>query len=444
MRLTLALLLVAALPAVVHAQQTPVLIRGAAVFDGERKLGVRDVLLRDGRIARIAKRIDASGATVVEGSGKTLLPGLIDSHVHVFPSAAADALRFGVTTEFDMFTLGAPGDAGRRKAQRESYAATGEADVWSAGVGVTPPGGHPAPMAKRMGVEIPTLGPDGDVRAFIAARIGEGSDHIKIFQDDGTANGAPASLTAFPRDRLAVVIREAKAAGRKAIVHVSKLSDARDAFAFGADALAHVWEDQIADDMVVELAAKRQAAVIPTLSVLASLSGEPMAAALSNDTAIKPHLSATQTGMLAAKFPKPVPGAIEKALQSVGRLHKGGVTILAGTDASNPGTAHGPSIHGELQLLVRAGLTPIEALKAGTAAPARFFGASDRGRIAQGLRADLVLVEGDPTRDIGDTRRIAAIWKNGYLVDRANIPAPRLPASPAPPPSSPANARSSP
>ena len=92
--------------------------------------------------------------------------------------------------------------------------------------------------------------------------------------------------------------------------------------------------------------------------------------------------------------------------------------ILAGTDAPNPGTAHGVALHRELALLVRAGLTPTEALTAATAGPARAFGLDDRGRIAPGLRADLLLVDGDPTRDITATRQIAAIWKGGVPVER--------------------------
>jgi hypothetical protein len=92
-------------------------------------------------------------------------------------------------------------------------------------------------------------------------------------------------------------------------------------------------------------------------------------------------------------------------------------------------------MHGELALLVRAGLTPAQALTAATAAPARAFGLADRGRIAVGQRADLLLVEGDPTRDIGATRAIVAVWKNGAPVDRSLLPdereAPAAPAAPA-------------
>ena len=92
--------------------------------------------------------------------------------------------------------------------------------------------------------------------------------------------------------------------------------------------------------------------------------------------------------------------------------------ILAGTDAPNPGTAHGSSMHRELELLVKAGLTPEAALAAATSVPAKVFALTDRGRIAKGMRADLVLVSGNPAEDITATRDIVQIWKGGMRADR--------------------------
>ena len=102
-------------------------------------------------------------------------------------------------------------------------------------------------------------------------------------------------------------------------------------------------------------------------------------------------------------------------------LHRAGVPILAGTDAAGVGvlgTAHGISLHGELRLLVQAGLTPLEALRAATSVPARHFGFTDRGRLAPGLQADFLLVEGDPTANIDDTLSIRGIWRRGERLDR--------------------------
>jgi hypothetical protein len=100
------------------------------------------------------------------------------------------------------------------------------------------------------------------------------------------------------------------------------------------------------------------------------------------------------------------------------QLREAGVPILAGTDAPNPGTTFGASLHRELELLVRAGLAPVEALRAATSVPAAKFNLIGRGRLKPGMVADLVLVSGDPTRDIKATRDIVSVWKGGRLVDR--------------------------
>jgi imidazolonepropionase-like amidohydrolase len=113
-------------------------------------------------------------------------------------------------------------------------------------------------------------------------------------------------------------------------------------------------------------------------------------------------------------------------MTSARTLHEAGVCVLAGTDANNaPGRAcpvvHGASMHAELPLLVSAGLTPVEALVAATSSPAERFGLTDRGTIAVGRRADLLMVHGDPTADITDTRAIDAIWREGVQFDRARL-----------------------
>jgi imidazolonepropionase-like amidohydrolase len=107
-----------------------------------------------------------------------------------------------------------------------------------------------------------------------------------------------------------------------------------------------------------------------------------------------------------------------RAEENVGRLVDAGVTMLAGTDAPNPGTVFGASLHRELELLVRCGMTPAQALSAATTAPASVFNLADRGRIAPGQRADLVLVTGDPLTDVTATRAIEWIWRAGVPCDR--------------------------
>lgn len=388
--------------------------QNARVFDGVRVLPRGTVVVQGGRITAVGPNVSApAGAQVIDAGGKTLLPGLIDSHTHVFgPDVLRSALVFGVTTELDMFasleTL-----AGFRKDTADGKAGD-MADLRSAGTLVTAPGGH----GTEYGVDIPTLSSPDRAQAFVDARIAEGSDYIKIVYDDGKAFGI--SFPTLSQETLKAVIVAAHARKKLAVVHIGSLAGARDAIAAGADGLAHLFVDQPPDAGFGRFAAAHQAFVVPTLTVLESACGRRGGAALAADADLAPFLSPADSAQLSRSFPTH-PGEktnYAAAEETVRQLKAARVPILAGTDSPNPGTAHGASIHRELELLVQAGLTPIEALAAATSVPANRFGLDDRGGIAPGKRADLVLVGGDPTTDIKATRRIAGVWKLGVALDR--------------------------
>jgi hypothetical protein len=151
-----------------------------------------------------------------------------------------------------------------------------------------------------------------------------------------------------------------------------------------------------------------------------SLCGVPSGASLVADRRLAPFLSPFSEKNLMKRYALHPDGPLDfqAPLTSVARLHAAGVPILAGTDAPNRGTATGVSMHRELELLVHAGLTATEALAAATSSPAKAFSLADRGRIAVGCRADLLLVEGDPTADILAARNIVSVWKLGHKADR--------------------------
>jgi len=109
---------------------------------------------------------------------------------------------------------------------------------------------------------------------------------------------------------------------------------------------------------------------------------------------------------------------IDSQIAAVRSLVKAGALLLAGTDPSNATVVHGATLHRELELLVRSGLTPAQALTAATKSPARIFRLNDRGQIAPGRRADLLMVRGDPTRDITTTRDILRVWRSGAEFQR--------------------------
>lgn len=386
-------------------------IEHVRVFDGVVKLEDQTVLVENGRVAAVGKGVRApKGAPVFDGAGRTLLPGLVDAHTHVFFDAAKDALAFGVTTELDMGTHAnlLPGF----KKKREDLSNATEADVFSAGFLATAPKGH----GTEYGLPVPTLTKPEEADAWVEARLAEGSDYIKLVYDDGSAWGL--SFPTLDRATLGAVVRAAHVRKKLAVVHIGRRRDARAAIEEGVDGLVHVFADERADDAFLKLAKERGIFVIPTLAVMESLSGST--GKVLADPDLSPFLGSTHRQTLGASFPfsKKGSAAFETALANVRLLKAAGVPILAGTDAPNPGTAHGASVHREMELLVSAGLTPLEALRAATSLPVEKFGVPERGRVAKGMRADLVIVDGDPTENITRTRRIDAIYENGRFVAR--------------------------
>jgi imidazolonepropionase-like amidohydrolase len=386
-------------------------IRGARVFDGDTLWPRADVAVRDGRIEAIAESLPADERVVIEADGQTLLPGFIDAHVHAYGDGRREALRFGTTTVLDMF--GDPSNLQGARVERESLEPTDRADLWGAGILATARGGH----GTQFGVVVPTLDTPDAAPQWVAARRSEGSDFIKLVREDLSAYRDTERLPTLDAARSQAVITAAQAQGLRALVHVSTVANAIEVLEQGADGLVHVPQDAGDDRAFVEAARARGAFVTPTLSVIAAFSGRENT--LATHPRLAERLSSNQRGQLRGRpsFGPLATQLIDRAKARVAALHAAGVPVLAGTDAPNPGTAFGASMHDELALLVEAGLSPIDALRAATSVPAQHFGLADRGRIAPGLRADLVLVEGDPSADILATRKLVNVWKNGRRVD---------------------------
>ena len=404
--------------------ETNFAVVGVLLFDGTEFRPNHEVWIRDGRIHRVGQRLSLpDDLPRLDGRGHTLTPGLLDAHIHALGTALEDSLRFGVTTVLDQFTT--TDFAAAKRPAREDLARTTEADLFSAGTLATAPGGH----GTQYGVEIETLETPEEAAAFVRARKAEGSDWIKIVSEDGSAYGF--ETPSLDRATVGALIEAAHAEGLLAVVHVSTLERAREAVSLGADGLAHIWADALLDEADAAGFAEAGVFVIPTLSVTVGITGDSMGEELLEE--LGEAASPMQRQTLASAFPTRA-GTTGDALGNVARLHAAGVRVLAGADAPNPATAAGISIHGELRLLERAGLSPAEALAAATSLPAAAFGIPDRGRIEEGRIADLLLVRGDLSADLSRTADIAAIWKDGFPVDRSLAPAedsfPTAPADP--------------
>jgi imidazolonepropionase-like amidohydrolase len=340
-------------------------------FDGRQLQPGATIVISGGRIGS-----DPAGAQIVDGEGGVLLPGLIDAHVHLDgPGRLAELARYGVTTALDMASV--PEETAARRGT------PGQADFRSAGIPAIAPGSLHShfPGVGQRGL---VTGPD-DAKRFVADRVAEGSDYIKIVVGSPFADHDQATVDAL--------VAAAHEHGKLVVAHASAVAAVAKAQHAGADILTHAPLDEPLGAALVARAAAAGQVVVPTLTMM-----ERIVAQLA-----------------------PPGAAYANAQASVSALYQAGVPVFAGTDANAaPGSPasvpHGESLHRELELLAQAGLPAADVLRAATEGPARYFGLADRGRIAPGLRADLVLIDGDPLADIRASRSIRRVWCDGIEV----------------------------
>jgi imidazolonepropionase-like amidohydrolase len=310
-------------------------------------------------------------------TGGFLIPGLIDSHVHIETLETLETFaRNGVTTVLDMANPMSKLDALR--------GTRGVADFRAAGIASTSPTSAHARMMRAGPIAL--VASPADAEPWVAARVAEGADYIKVVID----------LPGFDLETVSALVTAAHAHGRKVVAHAARWDAVAMAQGAGVDILTHAPIDRAVDETQAAAMTAAGTVIVPTLIMMEGMVG-----------------GLTRAG---------VPGlTYEPAPESVARLHAAGMPILAGTDANAaPGPlaspAFGESLHRELELLVAAGLSPVEALEAATTLPARYFELDDRGRILPGLRADLVLLDENPLETISATRSIRGVWVAGQRV----------------------------
>jgi imidazolonepropionase-like amidohydrolase len=258
--------------------------------------------------------------------------------------------------------------------------------------------------------------PDEAVR-HVAKQVFEGADYIKIFIEDGTVVGFP-NLPTPTDETVRAAVTEAHRHDIMALSHATTAAATAQAIEAGADGLVHLFIDVPHTPELIKAIAGSGAFVVPTLALSSSAVGND-GATLASDERVSSRLSEKWLNFLSGSINSFPQGNLDDVFATVMALHDAGVDILAGSDVPTEpipdlgGLAHGVSLHHELQLLVSAGFTPTEALRAATSIPARRFGLTDRGRIVPGARADLLLVDGDPLANISDTLSIRAIWRGG-------------------------------
>lgn len=458
MRALLATALLATLPGCLatRAPEGPALaITGATVVhperDGTAAIAVAStIVVRGNRIVAVGPSATTPvppGATVIDARGKWVIPGLVDSHVHFFQSGnlytRPDAADFNAVVPY-------PREVARNKARLTEtfrvWLASGVTSVADVG---GPFWNYEVREAARRSPHAPRVAATGplismvdrvkldlgdppivkvtsaeEARALVRRQLPHKPDFIKVWfiHQKGDSLAAQEAIVRATAD-------EAHAAGIRLAVHATELVVAKAALRAGADILVHSVTDAPVDDEFISLARSRNAIYCPTIFVMSSY-----AMALSNQwrpTEAERRLADPE--ILAAmgdidripreKLPAVVARLTEKPpdittspviLANLRKVWDAGITVAMGTDAGNIGALHGPSVFREMELMERAGLTPLQVLRSATVNGARVMGMErDIGRIAPGMLADLVILDADPLADVKNASRIHRTIKDG-------------------------------
>jgi imidazolonepropionase-like amidohydrolase len=388
-----------------------IILKGGNVYVGEGDDVIRQgfVIVENGKVAAVGKVSDLTSdldGEVVDTTGKTVLPGLFDTHMHVFhepqmlrltegaeaiwgANYVQSALRGGITTMRD---LGAQSGAvfGLKKALQEGYTVGPRYLV--AGRAICMTGGH--------GWANLSAEADGEdaIRRLARQQIKLGADLIKVMASGGA--GTPGELPTqaqFSMEEIRAAVRVAHDAGKPVAAHALATQGIINAIEAGVDTIEH---GVFLDDRSIELMLKHNVTLCPTISVYPRIIGRG------------PAGGEAQFVVDRSK------ALVEPHLKSLAKAISAGVRIVFGTDAT---TLYNPvgDFAEETELMVRAGMKPVEVIRSATGTAAQICGVDDLvGTLTAGKLADITVVEGDPTQDIAALSATRLVFKDGTLVYR--------------------------
>ncbi len=433
-RMIVAVLLLMFFPMHYGGQQTSVstVIQHVTIINaGSPPMRDMTIVTTGGRIAAIgiADGIPA-GAQIIDGRGKFVIPGLMDMHNHLLSGSFPPrpnmqpnlrrVLAVGVTTVFDP-------SIGKQEFVRLKAAAAPDSSAYARFFGT-------GPMLTVKGdtfadADSPIPETPAQAEAVVKELKALGVDAIKIQRDD-LSWAVKGSGTVMPLEVLAAAVNEAHKQGLKVYAHAPLLKLAKEALSVGVDGMMHGILDEPVDAEFLSLMKKNGAVYVPTLTLfedVADVSAFARRQAVNWDRAKfqPPAIYAPFTDAAGARqiesflnntaFTKE---RLKVARANVKRVFDAGVPVVLGTDTGFFGVFLGVATQIELELLVEAGLTPAEALRAATINAARMIGKErDLGTVEAGKFADLVILDANPLDDIRNVTRIYKVMKGGVLYE---------------------------
>jgi imidazolonepropionase-like amidohydrolase len=417
--------------------------------DAQPPVAHQDVWVRGAQIEYVGatgSRAVPAEAVIVKGEGLTLMPGLIDVHVHSTgitsppwslhlpdPNRNLESYLYaGITTAADVG--GKPEDVASIRADLQQGKRLGP-HLLIAGAPFTAHDGHPLALIRAV-LPWPLRIVAGDgfaVEVGTPAEVDHAMDELLPLHPDLiklVSDQLPIGAPTIAPDVAKHVVERAHKAGLMAVAHIGGNDDVTKMLDAGIDLLVHgVYREKLSDE-VAERIAKAGVAVAPTLAVFDHIDrlqqGDLVVSPLAQQVADPEVLEATEhvpkdyeISDAFRKWFEAVHACRQTKFENVATMRKHGVVILAGSDSANVGHFPGAGLHDELELLVQAGLTPAEALHAATEVNAHALKLDEHiGTVAPGKRADLLLVRGDPTADIHALNEIEAVYIEGRKVLR--------------------------
>ena len=424
-------------PVETPAPSSAVVFDGAYVItgDGSDPIAAATVVVDDGVITDIGSQgsvTTPTGATVVDLAGQTMMPALVNLHGHVgfqrgLTYDAANYTRDNIVDHLNRYayygvgvivSLGTDvGDVWQNIARDQAAGSLGGARLWTAGRGLAAPNAGPGAAALRPSAYGVSSADEG--RDRVRDLVSDEAAFIKIWVDD--RGGTVEKLNPM---YYRAIIDEAHRAGLKVIAHVFYHDDAEDLVAAGVDGFAHLVRDREMDDTLVAAIVENDVFVMPNLGI-SERGRHTTPPAWLESSLLTSSLSLAVRARATDAFQNRDPEAAARAEnsyeqmeRSLSKLHTAGAALVLGSDSGVQDHFYGFSAHRELELMVTAGLEPMDAIRTATSRSADRLGLSYSGRLVPGARADFIVLDANPLEDITHTRRIQNVYLSGTRVER--------------------------